>query len=711
MKNRPISYSISCNDEKSEKIFFLKDHALIGISPFNSYFTEECMEKLFLWALNSFQKVTVFIHDEISRYTLQGIGYTEDKAIKKTKRQDVYLKHKAIRAFVANRLSEAEAENKIVCLSALVNNEKYIKFYNNYFELYKNDDFFRKGCFVTSKWVLENQDLFETINDESVNIAIQYFLAELPLYLNTPDILGIPSSLFVCKDPPSAFLKKVYEDNVLASRQQGYLTVKMDNIANEVYISNILKHVPGCVYWKDMDGVYLGCNQMEANMAGLKAPELIIGKTDYELLWKDIADDLRKTDRRIMQTKIPEEILEAPVLANNKKIIMLTKKSPLYDDSDNVIGIIGVSIDITDRKKVEEFEIRKNIYEQVAHDIRSPLAALSMLARNCKNLSEKEYIMFRNVATNIESIIYKLLNCYDDDKNEEYNMKAYILFPFSISEILDNQKYQHKDSKNISFSYSYDMSSNFVFIKGDYSEFCRMMSNLLNNSVEALEGEDGVIEVKLIEEEQQVRIHIKDNGKGMPKEMVDKLMSNIPVGSTKAGGRGIGTQQIVSTLREMNGKMRIESTENVGTEITISFYKSDYPDWFTDKIVLHKGDIVVVLDDDSSIHSVWENRLKEYSNDITIKYFIHSSDAIDYINSSKQKDRIFLLTDYELRDQKINGIDVIEKCEIQRRSVLVTSVYISRIGDFSEKFKFTRLLPKAYIDNISIVVERNVWLP
>ncbi|MDR2251785.1 MAG: PAS domain-containing protein, partial [Endomicrobium sp.] len=141
------------------------------------------------------------------------------------------------------------------------------------------------------------------------------------------------------------------------------------------YINNILEYVPGCIYWKDVNGVYLGCNQMEVEVLGLNSSEQMIGKTDYQLPWKNIATRLEKTDKQIMETKIPEEVIETPTLADGKTLVMLTKKSPLYDEKWNVVGIIGVSIDITDRKKKEELETKLKLQEElyrvtkdVAHD-------------------------------------------------------------------------------------------------------------------------------------------------------------------------------------------------------------------------------------------------------------------------------------------------------------------------------------------------------
>jgi cyclo(L-tyrosyl-L-tyrosyl) synthase len=103
-------------NSESEELFLLKEHALIGISPFNSYYSEENLKKLFSWGLSTFKRINIFIPDGISIYTLQGMGYPKERAEKKTRSQDRYLKNKAIRALAANNISEAEANNMIVFL-------------------------------------------------------------------------------------------------------------------------------------------------------------------------------------------------------------------------------------------------------------------------------------------------------------------------------------------------------------------------------------------------------------------------------------------------------------------------------------------------------------------------------------------------------------------------------------------------------------------
>ena len=168
----------------------------------------------------------------------------------------------------------------------------------------------------------------------------------------------------------------------------------------KTYLDNIVNNVPGAIYWKDINGIYLGCNQLEAKIAGLELPEEIVGKTDYDLCWKDTAHILRYTDSRIMETLKPQEVIET-VKSDGKDIILLTNKAPLYDEQGTVIGIIGTSIDITARVEAEEreriaqvakiaAEAQSKIEEEVkravmvlagsiAHDLRTPLVTLSMI--------------------------------------------------------------------------------------------------------------------------------------------------------------------------------------------------------------------------------------------------------------------------------------------------------------------------------------------
>jgi hypothetical protein len=395
----------------------------------------------------------------------------------------------------------------------------------------------------------------------------------------------------------------------------------------------------------------------------------------------------------------------------------LSHKTPLINNSGKLVGLLGISIDVTDRKNADELRVQnrlkkieierqqknKLIAERTSHDIRSPLIALESFAKSCKNLSEKEHIALRNIITSVTSIANNLL-CKYNEGEQKVDERDYVAFPLGVLDALENIKRRYADFSGIKFDFSCETTSKFSWIRGGYSDFCRMLSNLVNNAVEALVNKSGVVAVKLVEEELRLGVRVKDSGRGMPREIAEKIMSDIPVKSSKEGGYGIGMRQIRDALQKMNGLMTIESTEGAGTEITLEFPKSPAPSWFAEKIAFRKGDTVVALDDDPSIHSVWANRLDDYSDDISVKYFTDGAKTIDFINSVDDKNKIFLLADYELRGQDLTGVDVIEKCEIQRRSVVVSSVYIYKIEDFLEKFKVAKFMPKPAIDDIPIEV-------
>jgi PAS domain S-box-containing protein len=192
--------------------------------------------------------------------------------------------------------------------------------------------------------------------------------------------------------------------------------------------SSILEYIPGWIYWKDVNGVYLGCNQAEAEILGLRSPEEIIGKTDYDLSWSGAAEILQKTDQRIMGSRRVEEIFEKVTGNDGKEIVMLTKKSPLYNDKGNVIGIIGVSIDITDRKEKEELEVKLNKLQEevyrlardVAHDIQSPLAALEAFQYIVTSkLTEEENRILDSLKRSISGMTNKLMKKYEEIKEIE----------------------------------------------------------------------------------------------------------------------------------------------------------------------------------------------------------------------------------------------------------------------------------------------------
>ncbi|ARV61699.1 hypothetical protein BZZ01_26510 [Nostocales cyanobacterium HT-58-2] len=118
----------------------------------------------------------------------------------------------------------------------------------------------------------------------------------------------------------------------------------------------IMDNIPQSIFWKDTASVFLGCNRVFAETAGLESPEDVVGKTDYDLVAKkEEADLYYESDLRVMQTDTPEYRVIFPHLRKNGKQAWLeVNKIPLHDNEGNVMGILGTFEDITARKQAEE---------------------------------------------------------------------------------------------------------------------------------------------------------------------------------------------------------------------------------------------------------------------------------------------------------------------------------------------------------------------
>jgi len=160
--------------------------------------------------------------------------------------------------------------------------------------------------------------------------------------------------------------------------------------------------------------------------------------------------------------------------------------------------------------------------------------------------------------------------------------------------------------------------------------------------------------------------------------------------------------QVRSALKNNNGTMEIESQVGKGTTTTLTFPIIPTPDWLVTEVIITKGDTIVVLDDDPTIHEVWDNKFEDYKQIVDVIHFTNGEEAIDFINSGKiDKERIILLTDYELVSQNLNGLDVVAQTKIPN-TFLVTSHFDNlKIRQSIDKEKI-KLLPKQMASGIVI---------
>jgi PAS domain S-box-containing protein len=405
------------------------------------------------------------------------------------------------------------------------------------------------------------------------------------------------------------------------------LKLLIDERSEKELLSNIIDKMPGHVYWLNNRYVYMGCNDIQAKDLGLNSKDEIVGKTIFDLLPEPEAKKHSNINKLVIEKCKVYTGEEKSSMYNGFRTYM-SHKLPLTNSAGKNVGLLGISVDITDTKKKEELrqklKSQRDLYklaQQVAHDIVSSITSLNMIKYlSAEKLSDREKEMLELSIVSIEEMSNKLIEKYKVLKDEEAGIvrsrsfdrseAMYINPYFGLLEMI--KRYEYRDNKNYSIKYYPDEKNKLVFIRGDYSDFCRMMSNVINNAVEATQEikNGGEIEIAYMVEKGEVKIRVKENGKGMPKEMAEKLMKEEEIGTTKKEGHGIGTQQIISTIKAMKGLLKIESKENVGTEFIVSFPRSESPRWFADKIELKKGDTVVIVDDEESVNETWKMSLR-----------------------------------------------------------------------------------------------------
>ena len=488
------------------------------------------------------------------------------------------------------------------------------------------------------------------------------------------------------------------------------------------------------VFWKDRQGRYLGCNLNQAKTFNFDSISEFVGKTIFEIL--NDPESARKVDD--IDNKIMNDgkvvILEETLPTQNGTRTYLSQKQPLYDNNGVVIGLLGCAMDITEikekenlakakseklakekhqleidnyRRLTEEQERFAKIANQVSHDIRSPLSSLLMILKGCTQIPEPQRIALREAATGARDIANHLLNQYK--KHEVHDLGTHgnnsLLVSTALLEVLTAKKYQYEDL-DVHFNCHFDDNTHFAFIQSEFSDFRRMISNLINNAVDALVDNKGAVNLHLSGNKEQIKIGIQDTGKGMSPELIAKIMNKTAFTEGKKEGHGIGLTQVWDTISKSHGKMHIDSVIGKGTNLILTFPRTDAPSWLAEEVILNPDDTVIILDDDASIHGAWQTRfestLDKYSR-IKRKHFREGKEALEFIHSfpDTEKSKLFLLSDYELLKQELNGLHVIEKSRVSR-SILVTSHYADPIIQEQAAKTSTKILPKELASEVPI---------
>ena len=125
-------------------------------------------------------------------------------------------------------------------------------------------------------------------------------------------------------------------------------------------LSAIIENIPQLVFWKDKNGVFLGCNKKFSDSLGLLCPEDIVGKTDQDVTDSDNAKAFTESDQIVMKSKKPiYKLRQSLKTYSGEQLWFNINKVPLFDDKNEIIGVLGTMEDVTEQV-VLEYKLRTN---------------------------------------------------------------------------------------------------------------------------------------------------------------------------------------------------------------------------------------------------------------------------------------------------------------------------------------------------------------
>lgn len=157
-------------------------------------------------------------------------------------------------------------------------------------------------------------------------------------------------------------------------------------------LSTIVQTIPDLIWLKDVDGVYLSCNPMFEQFFGAPAAQ-IVGRTDYDFVSREQADFFREHDRMAMAAGGPSMNEEWITFANDGRIACVeTTKTPMFDAVGKLIGVLGISHDITERKaataKIQRLTQLYAALSQCNHAIVRCTSETELLPQICRDAVE-----------------------------------------------------------------------------------------------------------------------------------------------------------------------------------------------------------------------------------------------------------------------------------------------------------------------------------
>lgn len=369
-------------------------------------------------------------------------------------------------------------------------------------------------------------------------------------------------------------------------------------------LQTLIQAIPDVVYFKDAQFRHLEVNKAFEEFLGIKRED-ILGKTNKELYPPFLFEHCQKADEELLRSgKIIDHLEERFKLENGKNIFLETTKVPLYDDQGTPKGLVGLTRDITGRKRAEEERQRLNaqlkqkneelerIIYVTSHDLRTPLLNIDGYSKEIgkflKELNhifksdgisgevkEKIDVIIREEIPQAEHYITASVSKMDalltgllqisrlgrfEMNKEEIDMNKL------VSDILDTSKYQVENA-GVKIEIS-ELPS----CTGDKAQLNQLFSNMLGNALKYLDpGRPGKIKVSGRTENNRSVYCVEDNGIGISPDHHEKIFDIFyQLKPKQSSGEGLGLTIVKKIVDMHHGQIWVESEPGTGSKFYVS---------------------------------------------------------------------------------------------------------------------------------------------
>jgi signal transduction histidine kinase len=347
--------------------------------------------------------------------------------------------------------------------------------------------------------------------------------------------------------------------------------------------------------------------------------------------------------------------------------------------------------------EAERDKARNQIAAQVAHDIRSPLMSMSMALGQIESSQLEPLAILKSAVARLSGIVQKL-SAVSGKAEEATGMEApkLTLVEPLIASVMNEHSVRKADNQKLSMTGLTKLPQIWSVVQ--VVELQTAISNLINNAFEAGATE---VTLNLSEQPKEWTLDIKDNGKGIPADVVGKIFERSFTFGKKTG-TGLGLFQAKSAIEWSGGTLSVQTAENQGTTFSISLPREKKPAWLPASIEVALDQTICFVDDDQNVLNCWRDKASALG--LKQAHFFKSAQELEnWTVLSAWPETALLVTDQNLGETK-KGLDILAELGIGKRGYLCTSEFDEKFTQDQVRKLNSHLIPKPWISQFELKV-------